>query len=525
MSDYKKIIQSGETFLGIELGSTTIKLVLIDNKNQPIAVGKYIWENQLVDGIWTYSLDEVHNGLKQAYQNLKNDIFEKYSVVPTTYGAIGISAMMHGYIALDENSKLLVPFRTWRNTMTENAANELSELFRFNVPQRWSAAHLYQAILNGEQHISKIKKVMTLSCYLHYKLTGEFVLGVGDASGMFPIDTANKDYNQQMVEKFDNALSKKGLSYSLREIFPKVMVAGECAGKLTEEGAAMLDSELSSNIPLCPPEGDAGTGMVATNSIEVLTGNVSAGTSIFAMVVLDKPLSAYYKELDIVTTPDGFDVAMVHCNNCSSDINSWAKVFSQFAKKIGVDINPYKVLDIMFESASEEIDYSGILNYNYLSGEHLTALSEGRPLLMRKPEADFNFTTMSKAQIYSTVATLKIGFDILFEKEGVTLSKLMGHGGFFKAPFGSVAMAAASNAAVSIMESAGEGGAYGIALLAAFMKQDGKKSLSEFLNSEVYNNAKIKTAQPEQSEIEMFKKFLDNYKNCLPVQKCAVESF
>ncbi len=525
MTDYKKIIEAGETYLGIEFGSTTIKLVLIDRENQPIAVGKHVWENRLSDGIWTYSLEDVHNGLKLAYSDLKSNVFEKYAVTPKTYGAIGISAMMHGYIALDENDELLVEFRTWRNTMTEEAAAEMSSLFGFNIPQRWSAAHLWQAILNGEEHTPRVKKVMTLAAYLHYKLTGNFVIGIGDASGMFPIDSVKKDYNDEMVEKFDNLLKEKGLSYSLRDIFPKVMVAGETAGKLTAEGAAMMDDDITTDIIFCPPEGDAGTGMVATNSIDVLTGNVSAGTSIFAMVVLEKALSNYYKELDIVTTPDGYDVAMVHCNNCSSDIDAWAKMFSQFAMMLGVDIKPYKALDIMFEAASNDVDYSGLLNFNYLSGEHITGLGAGRPMFVRKPDADFSFATLSKTHIYSTLSTLKIGFDILFENEGVKLNKLMGHGGFFKAPFGSSAMAAASNAAVSVMESAGEGGAYGIALLAAYTAQGNNKTLPEYLNTEVYHNAKMLTTQPDPKEIEMFAKFLEGYKKGIAVQKCAVDNF
>ncbi len=515
----------GKTFLGIEFGSTTIKLVLIDEKNQPLAVGKHVWENQLVDNVWTYSLEAVHEGLKLAYADLKSKITEKFGTVPTTFGVMGISAMMHGYIALDENDELLVPFRTWRNTMTEQATEELNELFKFNIPQRWSVAHLYQAILNGEPHTKKIKKVMTLAAYLHYKLTGNYVLGVGDASGMFPIDSTTRDYNQAMVDKFDALLKEKGYDYGLRDIFPKVMVAGEVAGFLTADGASMLDSDLQQNIRLCPPEGDAGTGMVATNSIELATGNVSAGTSIFAMVVLEKALSTYYKELDIVTTPEGFDVAMVHCNNCSSDIDAWARVFSQFAKTIGVEINPYKALDAMFEAAEDDVDYSGLLNYNYLSGEHITGLSAGRPMFVRKPDAEFSFATLSKAQIYSTLATLKIGFDILFEKEGVKLTKLMGHGGFFKADFGSVAMAAASNASVSVMESAGEGGAYGIAILAAFTAQGDNKTLREYLSTEVYSDAKMRTSDPDKKEAEMFVKFLAGYKKGIEVQKCAVEKF
>ncbi len=525
MSNYKNIIESGDTFLGIEFGSTTIKLVLIDKQNKPIAVGKHVWENQLQDKIWTYPLDEVHTGMKKAYADLKKNAKEKHSATLKKYSAIGISAMMHGYIALDENDELLVPFRTWRNTMTEAAAQELSALFGFNIPQRWSVAHLYSAIKNGEPHTARIKKVMTLASYLHYKLTGNFVLGVGDASGMFPIDSTTKDYNQGMADKFDILLKENGLDYTLRDIFPRVMVAGESAGNLTFEGAAMLDSELVPNIPLCPPEGDAGTGMVATNSTAVSTGNVSAGTSIFAMVVLEKALSGYYKELDIVTTPAGHDVAMVHCNNCSSDIDSWARVFSQFAEKIGVDINPYKVLDLMFEAAEDNVDYSGLLNFNYLSGEHITGLEQGRPMLVRKPDADFSFATLSKAQIYSTLATLKIGFDILFEKEGVRLNKLTGHGGFFKAKFGSAAMAATANAAVTVMDSAGEGGAYGIALLAAYMVQGSGATLNDYLAENVYKGAKTCTVEPKPQEVAMFLKFLSGYKKGLDIQKCAATHF
>ncbi len=523
MNKYIDDIKNSNTFLGIELGSTTIKLVLINTDNEIIAAGKHIWENKLIDGVWTYSVSEVENGLKQAYSDLKAKSLKEYGVAPTSYGAIGISAMMHGYIVLDKNDELLVPFRTWRNTMTEQATEELNQLFQFNIPQRWSVAHLYQAILNDEQHIKNVSKVMTLAAYVHYRLTGDFVLGVGDASGMFPIDSKTHDYNKEMANKFNKLLKSKGLRYEIKDIFPKVMVAGEYAGILSAVGAKMLDDDLIPGVPMCPPEGDAGTGMVATNSIAPSTGNVSAGTSIFAMIVLEKAISNYYKELDIVTTPEGFDVAMVHCNNCSSDIDAWAKMFSQFAQKIGVDINPYKVLDIMFEAAADDVDYSGVLNFNYLSGEHITGLTAGRPMLVRKPDADFSFSTLSKAQIYSTLATLKIGFDILFENEGVKVTKLMGHGGFFKAPFGAKAMAAASNAAVSVMQSAGEGGAYGIALLAAYMVQGGEKSLAEYLDEKVFDSAILHTTNPSEKEIHAFAKFLDMFKKGIAVQKCAVD--
>ncbi len=514
-----------KSFLGIEFGSTTIKAVLIDAENNPVAVGKFVWENQLSDGIWTYSLEDVHSGLRAAYADLKKQIFSKYNTVPKSFGAIGVSAMMHGYIALDENDNLLVPFRTWRNTMTEQATDELSALFSFNIPQRWSAAHLYQALLNKEEHVSKVSKVMTLAAYLHYKLTGNFVLGVGDASGMFPIDSTTNTYNSEMVEKFNALLSKKGVTLDAAKIFPKVLVAGEAAGNLTEAGALMLDDDIVSGIPMCPPEGDAGTGMVATNSIELMTGNVSAGTSIFGMIVLEKPLSNYYKELDIVSTPEGFDVAMVHCNNCSSDIDAWARMFSDFAKRIGVEINPYKALDVMFDAAKENVDYSGLLSYNYLSGEHITGLSAGRPMVLRKPDADFNFATLSKAQIYSTLSTLKIGLDILLVKEGVSLKKLMGHGGFFKAEFGAMALAAAANADVSVLETAGEGGAFGIAVLAAYMIQGNGKTLREYLQTGVFTDSGMKTVKPDTEEIKMFEKFIDGYQKGIAIQKCAVEKF
>ncbi len=524
MSIHKQI-DFANTCLGIELGSTTIKLVVVDEYAAPIAVGKHVWENQLRDGYWTYDPKDIHSGLRSAYADLKKNIKETYGVTPTTYKSMGLSAMMHGYIALDEDSNLLVPFRTWRNTVTGEAAEKLSELFKFNIPQRWSIAHLYQAMLNKEAHLPNIKRVATLSAYLHYLLTDEFVIGVGDASGMFPIDSESCDYNSNMLERFDQLLAEHKLPYSLSDIFPKVCKAGDAGGLLSESGAAMLDDDLKAGIPMCPPEGDAGTGMVATNSVERSAGNVSAGTSIFAMVVLQKPLSDYYEEIDIVSTPDGSDVAMVHCNNCTSDLDAWGVMFSQFAETIGVDIKPYKVLDKVFEAAKAKTDYSGVVSFNYLSGEHITGVESGRPMLLRKPDAEFSFSALSKSLVFSTLSSLKIGLDILSVKEGVQIQRLMGHGGFFKADFAKEAMAAVANAQVSVMETAGEGGAYGMALLALYMNKKTEKTLPEFLNNDVFSSGKIKTANPSKEESKLFEEFLIGYKGCIPVERSAADCF
>ena len=464
MEQIKNAIQNGKTVLGIELGSTRIKAVLIDENNNPIASGSYEWENRLENGIWTYSLEDVWTGIQTSYKNMADDVKNQYGEELTKIGAIGFSAMMHGYMAFDENKELLVPFRTWRNSITGKAAAELTSLFDFNIPERWSIAHLYQAILNGEEHISKIKYLTTLAGYVHWKLTGEFVLGIGEASGMFPIDSASKDYNKGMIEKFDKLISNKNLPYTISDLLPKVLVAGENAGTLSEEGAKLLDTtgKLSAGIPLCPPEGDAGTGMTATNSITKRTGNVSAGTSVFAMVVLEKPLSKAYPEIDIVTTPVGDDVAMVHVNNCTSDLNAWVNIFREYSTELGIEISTEKLYGTLYRKALEgDADCGGLLSYGYFSGENITGLEEGRQLFVRTPDSKFNLANMMRTHLYSALGTLKLGMDILLDKENVKLDRMFGHGGLFKTKdVGQKFMAAAINTPVSLMETAGEGGAW-----------------------------------------------------------------
>lgn len=528
MEEIKNMIESGKTALGIELGSTRIKAVLTDSNNNPIASGNYDWENRLTDGIWTYTLEDIWTGIKTSYKNMADDVKEKYGIDITTIGAIGFSAMMHGYMAFDKDKNLLVPFRTWRNSITGEAAEELSKLFDFNIPERWSIAHLYQAILNNEPHISDITYLTTLAGYVHWKLTGEFVLGIGEASGMFPIDSANRNYNAEMIEKFDNLSSKKGFSQNIIDLLPKVLVAGDKAGTLTDEGAKLLDEsgKLKSGIPLCPPEGDAGTGMVATNSITKRTGNVSAGTSVFAMVVLEKPLEKAYPEIDIVTTPCGDDVAMVHVNNCTSDLNAWVNIFREFADEAGLQISMPKLYDMLYFKALEgDKDCGGLLSYGYFSGENITHMSEGRPMFVRTPDSKFNLANMMRTHLYSSLATLKLGMDILY-KENVQIDKMFGHGGLFKTKdVGQSFMAAAINTPVSLMETAGEGGAWGIALLASYMntKQNGE-TLTDFLNNKVFAGGSVYTLEPKADDVKGFNEFAKRYADGLPIEKAAVEN-
>lgn len=517
-------MEQGKTYLGIELGSTRIKSVLIGEDFTPIASGAYDWESHQENGYWTYSLDEVWAGVQESYHNLAQDYNEKFGGELTCVGAIGISAMMHGYMAFDKAGELLTPFRTWRNTTTGEAAEKLTELFGFNIPQRWSVAHLYQAILNGESHVEKIDYLTTLAGYLHWKLTGQKVLGVGDASGMFPIDSQDMDYDSSMLAKFDRLTA--GYPWHPRDIFPKVLAAGEDAGTLTEEGARLLDptGKLQAGIPLCPPEGDAGTGMTATNTVAKRTGNVSAGTSIFAMAVLEKPLVGCYPEIDMVTTPDCAPVAMVHCNNCTSDLDAWVGLFRQFAGAIGADITKPAAYDILYELAlSGAPDCGGMVNYNYFAGEPVTGLDDGRPLFLRQP-GGMSLADFMRAQLYSTMAALKIGMDILFEKEQVTLDKLLGHGGLFKTPVvGQKLMAGAMNVPVTVMETAGEGGPVGMALLAAYLREQAPgESLGDFLNSRVFASAKNSTIAPDKRDVEGFAKYIERYKSCLPVERAAV---
>ena len=430
-----EIISSGNACLGIEFGSTRIKAVLINENNEPIASGAHDWENRLENNIWTYTLEDIWTGLQDSYQKMAQDAKEKYGATISKLGAVGFSAMMHGYMAFDEEDQLLVPFRTWRNTMTQQASDELTELFQFNIPQRWSIAHLYQAILNGEEHVSKIKFQTTLAGYIHWKLTGKKVLGVGEASGMFPIDMNTGNYNARMIQQFDEKIADRGFDWKLEEILPEVLTAGEGAGFLTEEGAKLLDvtGNLQAGVPVCPPEGDAGTGMTATNSIAKRTGNVSAGTSVFAMVVLEKELSKVYKEIDMVTTPTGNLVAMVHCNNCTSDLNAWVSLFKEFAEAFGVEVDMNKLFGTLYNKALEgDADCGGLLAYNYFSGEHITGFEEGRPMFVRMPESKFNLANFMRVHLFTALGALKTGLDILLKDEGVKLDKILGHGGLFK---------------------------------------------------------------------------------------------
>lgn len=512
------------TALGIELGSTRIKAVLIDENHIPIASGSHEWENQLVDGIWTYSMEAVTTGIQDCYAKLKKDAQEKFGVTLTQVGAIGVSAMMHGYLPFDKDGNQLAQFRTWRNTITGEAAEKLSKALNFNIPQRWSIAHLYQAILNKEDHVGRIAYLTTLAGYIHYLLTGEKVMGIGEASGMFPIDSEKLDFDQEMAEKFD-AIS--GMSWKLRHILPKVLCAGESGGSLTSAGARFLDpaGDLMPGIPVAPCEGDAGTGMATTNSVRERTGNVSAGTSDFAMLVTDHPLGVH-QEIDMVTTPAGAPVAMVHCNNCTSDINAWVNLLSEFADLIGAPQDKGKLFTLLFRKAMEgEADCGGLLSYNYFSGEGVTDLDQGRPVFARTPDASFTLANFMRTHILSALATLKIGLDILTGEEQVQVDKLYGHGGFFKTPVvGQTMLSAAIGAPVSCMETAGEGGPYGMALLAAYMvrKHEGE-SLADYLDNRVFAGASSTTIMAEQKDIDGFNAFLSRYKSAFPMEKAAVE--
>jgi sugar (pentulose or hexulose) kinase len=526
-TDIQKAIESGKTALGIELGSTRIKAVLIAEDHSPIASGSFEWENQYENGVWTYTLDAVWKGLQESYQDLCKEVSEKFGVTLKTVGAVGFSAMMHGYLAFDKNDNLLVPFRTWRNTMTGQAAGKLTDLFQFNIPQRWSIAHLYQAILNKEAHVKDISHQTTLAGYVHWTLTGQKVLGVGEASGMFPIDSNTNDFDKKMMGQFNDLLKAEKITWTLQDILPKVLVAGESAGRLTEEGAKLLDPSgtLKAGIPLCPPEGDAGTGMVATNSVAVRTGNVSAGTSVFAMIVLERALSKLYPEIDMVTTPTGKPVAMVHANNCTSDLNAWVGLFGEFAKALGVEISLSKLFEVLYKMAlAGDADGGGMLAYNYLSGESITGLSEGRPLFIRTPESRFTLPNFMRTHLFSSLGTLKIGMDILAQ-EKVQLDQLLGHGGFFKTEsVGQRMMAAAMKTSVSVMETAGEGGAWGMALLAAYeLNKSGNETLEDYLNDKVFANEKSSSLAPDAKDVAGFAAFMESYKNGLGIERAAVE--
>ena len=528
-AEAKAAILANKTALGIEFGSTRIKAVLVDDKNQPIASGGHEWENRYENGVWTYSLDDIWTGIQDCYQDMARDVKAKYDIELESVGAFGVSAMMHGYMPFNKEGELLVPFRTWRNNITGEASEKLMELFNYNIPQRWSIAHLYQAILNGEEHVKDIDYITTLEAYVHWKLTGKRVLGIGDAAGMFPIDTTKADYNQEMVDKFDELVAPYGFSWKLRDIMPKALVAGEDAGVLTEEGAKLLDvtGKLKAGIPMCPPEGDAGTGMVATNSVAVRTGNVSAGTSVFAMIVLEKELSRPYKEIDMVTTPSGHLVAMAHSNNCTSDLNAWVNIFKEFAEAMGMEVDMNKLFGTLYNKALEgDPDCGGMISYNYFSGEPVTGFDAGAPLFVRDAESKFTLANTIRMHLYSALAALKSGMDLMLKEEGVQVDQLFGHGGYFKTKgVGQRIAAAAMNAPVSVMETAGEGGAWGIAVLAAFLakKKDGQ-SLGEFLNEEIFAGNKGVKMDPMAEDVEGFEKFMEKYMKNLPAEKAAVEA-
>jgi sugar (pentulose or hexulose) kinase len=526
--DFRNTIEDGRTALGIEFGSTRIKAVLIGEDHAPLASGSHVWENRYENGLWTYRLDDIWSGLQASFRSLREQVSEKYAVPLRYVGAIGFSGMMHGYMAFDTDGNLLTPFRTWRNTITGTAAEELSELLQFNIPQRWSIAHLHQAVLNNEPHIGDIAFLTTLAGYIHWKLTGKKVLGVGEASGMFPIDSRTNDYDAARMALYNERLAALNLPWTLEAILPSVLIAGDAAGKLTAAGAKLLDptGHLQPGIPLCPPEGDAGTGMVATNSVAPRTGNVSAGTSVFAMFVLEKALSRRYPEIDMVTTPTGKPVAMVHSNNCTSDLNAWVGLFGEFATALGLEIEPSRLFEILYQKALEgDPDAGGLLAYNYLSGEHITHLEEGRPLFVRTPESKFTLANFMRTHLFSSLGALKIGLDILSEQENVEIDSVLGHGGFFKTErVGQVFMAAAMNVPVSVMETAGEGGAWGIAVLAAYMhRKNTAEPFEAYLNQRVFADEKSTTINPAQGDVAGFAAFMARYKAGLDIEKTAVQ--
>ena len=529
VNEAKTAILNNKTALGIEFGSTRIKAVLVDDRYNPIASGSYEWENRYENGVWTYSLDDIHKGLQGSYSDLTKDVQEKYGVELTSVGALGISAMMHGYMPFDKEGKLLVPFRTWRNNITGEASEKLMELFQYNIPQRWSIAHLYQAILNGEEHVKDIDYMCTLEAYVHRMLTGKRVLGIGDAAGMFPVDSKTKDYNQEMVDKFDSLVESYGFPWKLRDIMPEVMVAGQDAGTLTEEGARFLDptGKLKAGIPMCPPEGDAGTGMVATNSVRRRTGNVSAGTSVFAMIVLEKALSKPYKEIDMVTTPAGDAVAMAHSNNCTSDLNAWVNVFKEFAEAMGMEVDMNKLFGTLYNKALEgDADCGGLMSYNFFAGEPVVGLDEGRPLFVRMPDSKFNLANFMRANLYASLEVLKVGMDILLKEEKVVVDEILGHGGLFKTKgVGQSILAAALDTPVSVMETAGEGGAWGIALLASYMNNKAEdEALDDYLDAKVFAGQKGTKMDPDPKDVEGYNTFIERFKKTLPIMKAATET-
>ncbi|MDC0703892.1 MULTISPECIES: xylulokinase [Priestia] len=524
----KQAIAKGKTSLGIELGSTRIKAVLIDENFETIASGSYEWENLLEDGFWTYNLLDIITGLQSAYREMKQEVERSYGITIRTVGSIGVSAMMHGYMAFDKTGELLVPFRTWRNATTSAAAKELTEHFQFNIPERWSIAHLYQAIINQEKHLPRIDYMTTLAGYIHWLLTGSKALGIGDASGMFPIDERTQNYSEDMMKQFDELISYKGYPWQLSDILPAVHTSGEQAGTLTAIGASILDQSknLQPGIPFCPPEGDAGTGMVATNSVRKRTGNVSVGTSVFAMIVLDKKLSNVYPEIDLVTTPNGSPVGMVHANNCSSDLNAWLGLFREFSEAMGQKVESDKLFEVMLNKALEaDPDGGGLLSYGYFSGENITGVESGRPLFVRSAKSNFNLANFMRTHLFTAFGALKIGMDLLVKEENVKIHSILAHGGLFKTPVvGQKIMAAAINTPVSIMDTAGEGGAWGMAILSSYMlNKSENESLEDFLDDKVFKEVTAQEIYPDELDVKGFEAFIKRYKKGLVIEKAAAE--
>ncbi|GMA66047.1 xylulokinase [Alicyclobacillus fastidiosus] len=523
-----KAIQQGNVSLGIELGSTRIKAVLITDDFNIIASGSYVWENQFENGIWTYSLDEVWRGIQRSYAQIAADVQGKYHITLTKIRAIGVSAMMHGYLAFSKNGTLLTPFRTWRNNITEPAAGELTKLFQFNIPQRWSIAHLYQAILNNESHVNEIRFITTLAGYVHWKLSGEKVLGIGDASGVFPIDEDTGTYSAAFLDKFDGLENVTHYQWNIRDILPKVLRAGNPAGTLTREGAQLLDvnGHLQEGSLMAPPEGDAGTGMVSTNSVRKRTGNVSVGTSAFSMIVLDKPLGKVYGDIDIVTTPNGAPVAMVHINNCSSDINAWANIFKEFAERLGVDLKPDRLYETLFLATTKaDLDAGGLINYSYLSGENITKMPAGRPLFVRDPNSSFTLANFIQTQLYAAFAPLKMGMDILKNEEQIKADVFVAQGGLLKTQgIGQQILSNVLNTPVTVMSTAGEGGAWGMAVLAVYAKYGSRRiSLEDFLDQEVFTNPDSVTLNPEPNGVAGYEEFMKKYQAGLPIESMAIQ--
>jgi len=527
MEKARDTIKNGKAALGIEFGSTRIKAVLIDENNMPIASGGYGWENEQIDGIWTYSLDNVWKGIQAAYADMAGDAKQKYGVDIEMLAAFGLSGMMHGYMVFDKNDNLLTPFRTWRNNITQKASSELTQLFNYPIPQRWSIAHLYHCILNGDAHVADISLITSMAGYVHYKLTGEKVLGVGEASGVFPIDIKAQNYSERMLNQFDDKVSDKKFSWRMGEILPKVLYAGQNAGVLTDDGARLLDPKgrLKAGIAMCPPEGDAGTGMVATNCVSERIANVSAGTSVFACVVLENDLSKVHPEIDLLTTPDGKFVALVHSNNCTSDLNAWVDIFEESIKALGFECSKDKLFKTLYNIAlTGDADCGGLLSYAYISGEHMTHFEEGRPLFVRSSNSNFNLANFMRVHLFTALGALRIGLDILFKQENVKVDEMLGHGGLFKTEgVGQKIMAAAMNAPVTVMETAGEGGAWGIGILASYMvNKTEDENLKDFLNNKVFMGQKSKTIAPDESDVAGYNAFMERYKQGLDIERAAV---